>query len=598
MILSISLAASFIGPIWYFQYLTQRSFSYQLNSHSLEEVSHQQTKINLIGHWIIQQLNLIAKLPFPQLQTKTIYYRQYINSFILLSHLNQLKFKADQALVTAFDQFLGVESGDSRQSLQQAIVILDRLYLQQSLFEQSLPSVNPQFMLPFTPTDRLYQTDVTSQRQIILESKQFLQALSQILSQKDTDTFLVLLQNNLELRPTGGFISSIQKISLDNGKLSDISTQDIYQLDSQLNGQVEPPQQLKKYLGESNWYFRDANWYPHFSETAKQAEWFFEKETNQTVDGVIAVNLYTLQLILEAIGPINLPSHTQVSADNIINLAYQYQSVELNPDNPQPEIVGQMARAITEKLNHVSNQQKADLIHQLYQALAQSQLFIYSHQPQAQSYFNDLGFSGDLINPTCPQRQQNTGCIIDYISVIDTNVGINKVNYYLDKEQIHQVNVSQQSLDISHQISYRNNAPDNEWPAGEYQNYLRFYLPNNSKIKQLIVDNQSLSPSQYQVKTMFGKQEVGFLLNVPVGESVNVALRYNIEFEKNDLGYAYAFLHQKQSGATDLPITLSVTPKLPFQVVSASQGQINSQGILNASLSPYENSFILVEIAE
>jgi hypothetical protein len=71
--------------------------------------------------------------------------------------------------------------------------------------------------------------------------------------------YLVLLQNEMELRAGGGFIGSFGVLSFNDGKLIGFDIQDVYEVDGQLKGHVEPPEEIKTYLGEAGWFMRDAN---------------------------------------------------------------------------------------------------------------------------------------------------------------------------------------------------------------------------------------------------------------------------------------------------------------------------------------------------
>ncbi|MDD2225447.1 MAG: DUF4012 domain-containing protein, partial [Candidatus Shapirobacteria bacterium] len=103
--------------------------------------------------------------------------------------------------------------------------------------------------------------------------------------------YLVLLQNEAELRATGGFIGSYAILSFQNGKLLNFEVKDVYEADGQLKGHVEPPIEIKNYLGEANWFMRDANWNPDFVKASADIQWFLSQEINKKVDGVIGINL-------------------------------------------------------------------------------------------------------------------------------------------------------------------------------------------------------------------------------------------------------------------------------------------------------------------
>ena len=119
---------------------------------------------------------------------------------------------------------------------------------------------------------------------------EFLTLYPNLAGYKEAKTYLVLLQNSNELRPTGGFIGSVGVIKFEDGILSDFRIDDVYTLDGQLKGHVDPPLPIRDLLGQEHWYLRDSNWSPDFKESAIRAAWFYQKEGGESVDGVIAIN--------------------------------------------------------------------------------------------------------------------------------------------------------------------------------------------------------------------------------------------------------------------------------------------------------------------
>ena len=83
--------------------------------------------------------------------------------------------------------------------------------------------------------------------------------------------YLVLLQNSNELRPTGGFIGSIGKLLFDEGKMRDFTIQDVYAVDGQLKGHIDPPGPIRDLLNQEHWYLRDSNWDPDFTQSGARA---------------------------------------------------------------------------------------------------------------------------------------------------------------------------------------------------------------------------------------------------------------------------------------------------------------------------------------
>jgi hypothetical protein len=76
--------------------------------------------------------------------------------------------------------------------------------------------------------------------------------LASILGSGEDKNYLILFQNNMELRPTGGFIGSYGVANFGGGKMNGLNINDIYSADGQLKGHIEPPLPIKNYLDEAN----------------------------------------------------------------------------------------------------------------------------------------------------------------------------------------------------------------------------------------------------------------------------------------------------------------------------------------------------------
>ena len=87
--------------------------------------------------------------------------------------------------------------------------------------------------------------------------------------------YLVVFQNNTELRATGGFIGSFALVDFANGKIKhiEIPTGGPYDLAGSLRETVMSPQPL--HIVNPIWQFQDANWFPDFPTSAKKIMWFY-----------------------------------------------------------------------------------------------------------------------------------------------------------------------------------------------------------------------------------------------------------------------------------------------------------------------------------
>jgi hypothetical protein len=409
-------------------------------------------------------------------------------------------------------------------------------------------------------------------RGLILQARQAIVVLPDLIGLQQKQTYLVLLQNNSELRPTGGFIGSFGLLTFDKGQLVDFEVKDVYSADGQLKGHVEPPADLKKYLGEAGWYLRDSNWDPDFPSSAQRTAWFLEKETGRTVDGVIGLNLTLAQQILKAVGEIQLPDYQEkINADNFFERAEYYAEINFFPGSTQKQdFLGSVIRVLFERIK--SNDQKiwVELAKNIWPSLRSKDLSFWFSEPEAMAAFNNLGWDGGLKKVKC---QSVFGeCLADYLMVVEANVGINKANYFLKRSFSHQIKIDQEgSIEETLRLDYRNSSETEAFPAGRYKSYVRLYTPLGTELKDLkILDPSSgevVEPSEKEIKQEHDKQVFGFLLEVPIKESRSVEVVYTLSEKVTSQTDQYLWLLQKQSGIKDESFNFWFLPPSGLQIL-------------------------------
>jgi len=398
-------------------------------------------------------------------------------------------------------------------------------------------------------------------RRLVSQTSFLLKAAPKILAFEDKRTYLVVFQNNAELRPTGGFIGSFAFLTFEKGKLLDFQVEDVYTADGQLKGHVEPPAILKQYLGEAGWYLRDANWNPDFPIAAKQIEWFLNKELNRRVDGVIGLNLNAAQLLLEAVGSVELVDYNEeITAANLFEKAEYHAEIDFFPGSTQKkDFLGSLGNQLFETVVNSGSQTWLRVLRGFYSALDQKEVLVNLHQARAQQVIESLGWSGSL-----RQIQTNTQVLANYLFVAEANLGVNKANYFLKRQLKHQTlflksGDSEQILTVD----YDNQSPSQSWPAGDYKSYVRFYLPQDLEFEHLKLVNpitEITKTVEVDQSVESGKKVVGFFLTVPVGEQRQLVLKTRDPRKLFDSQQAlnYTFYWQKQSGIKADPIEIKI----------------------------------------
>lgn len=524
------------------------------------------------------------------------------------SLLRQLDYVANIAAKTklvnikshkALSRLLSTESGDVFEQISEIKSDLDQIYYHLSQSEAVFSSgINP---LLDKFNSYIGQENYKSFKQSNNISRQVVANLPQLLGKDKKVEYAIILQNNLELRPTGGFLSSVAFISFEKGKITNFEVKDVYQIDSNLNGTVDPPPEIKKYLGESSWYLRDANWDPDFKTSSKNIQWFLEKELNRQVDGVIGINLYSLKDMLEAVGEIELENGSLINASNIIDQAYHYQDVDLSSGSKK-EFLSQVLKEIYVKLKS-ENESKTYLsfINSLSIGINSGQIKFQINNNNLNRLFSSIKASGEIINPLCPVKIAATSnsCTVDSFHINESNVGINKTNYHISRKQNHVINLTNQKITHSHTLTLKNNASNREWPAGNYKSFIRAYTPSNSKFDRVKINGEILSSDQYTTSSEHSKSMIGFYIEVPIGESLEIEITYqnNFSFDLDNTG-AYAILFQKQPGTYQDPLSLKIIYPQEAQPVTISHSQASIGSVISLDTKLESDLFFAVEFTQ
>lgn len=368
-------------------------------------------------------------------------------------------------------------------------------------------------------------------------------------------TYLVLLQNNTELRPGGGFIGNFAEVTFEEGRLKGITVEDIYTIDGQLKEKIEPPQQIKEKLGIESLYLRDSNWSPDFEVNAKTARDFFKKETGRDVDGVIATDLTLVQDVLAKMGPVTLTDYgEQITAQNLFERGEYHSEVGFFPGSTQKrDFFGALTRTIVAKIleslkkidQEVQDSPWLALIEGSAQGLPQKHLMVTFDNPTLAAFTRTKGWNQPL-PPLYFNPAEDIGETRDYVALAEANLGANKVNRYLDRHVSYEMTIGRDAdLVGSLKITYINNSQAETWPAGKYVNYLRVYVPfaaslfehrngDSSNLEEVETTNQGNLTvfSTYVEVPIKSKKEISFTYRIPKNIKLEEAPTYSIYFQK------------------------------------------------------------------
>ncbi len=119
-------------------------------------------------------------------------------------------------------------------------------------------------------------------------------------------SYMILVQNEDELRPTGGFLTAVGLLEVENGKIINITFESSDMVDDFSKPYPKSPWQLDEYMMAEILLFRDSNWFTDFPTTVEWAEFLYAYTRSKDVDGVITVDQHVVQELLKIVGPIEV----------------------------------------------------------------------------------------------------------------------------------------------------------------------------------------------------------------------------------------------------------------------------------------------------
>ncbi|MBI5766058.1 DUF4012 domain-containing protein, partial [Candidatus Falkowbacteria bacterium] len=207
------------------------------------------------------------------------------------------------------------------------------------------------------------------------------------LGDNDLKRYLVVFQNDNELRATGGFMGSFALVDLESGKIKDIKIPagGTYDVRAGFNELIRSPQPMQ--LLTPRWEFQDANWWPDWPTSAKSIIWFYQKSKGPTIDGVIAINSDWLDSLLGIVGPIDLPEYKKtITEANFEDEVQKEVEITRQNDKQPKKILADLAPKLLAKIFNIQPENVLNLISAINSGLNQKDILIYLSNPQLENF--------------------------------------------------------------------------------------------------------------------------------------------------------------------------------------------------------------------
>ncbi len=409
-------------------------------------------------------------------------------------------------------------------------------------------------------------------------------------------SYLVILQNNNELRATGGFIGTIAQGKLNDGLVDKLDIRTVYDLDGQLQDWIKPPTQLQAVNGRL--FLRDSNWFVSFPDSAQQLSVMYEKSSGETPDLIMAITPDLFIEFLKITGPIVLPTYnTTISADNFIEQIQTSTSVGYDKETNQPkQLLADLYPALMQRLNELSKGQPLTMLGLLQKQLNEKNILLYSRNPDLQNHIAKYRWNGAVTEINGDYLQINSSNLngsktdlalirsAQLLTTIDTGGRIrNQITYTVQNPLPELAGLTNKSwvrflVPQGSQLLGSNGFTANELPELPQANYTTLEQISSWEQNQKINQNTGVATGSESGKTYFA----GWI-EVPAGQTKTVSLSYELPQNLHWKVSKYQLLIEKQAGVKSISLEHKIN--FPGRQVRWSNNALSEAQIESDSLT-------------
>lgn len=397
-------------------------------------------------------------------------------------------------------------------------------------------------------------------------SKPILGQVSWLLGKDKIRNYLVIFQNDGELRPSGGFWTAYTTLKVDNGKIIPGVSSNIYDLDDKLSSTTPAPRIIKSYhINVPYLNLRDSNLSPDFPIDAQIFLDGYYKAMGKrtTFDAVIALDTQFLVDLVKVLGKLDTRVGTFTSdpdprCDGCPKIIYDLEWIAGRPrnyiENDRKGFLGPLMHSLLANAMGSEKNKIGPLAQAFFDNINRKHILFYFTTPEIQETGVKANIAGNIV-----QTDNST----DYFHLNDANFASAKSNIFITQKINHDITTKDGNLEHKIAITYTNPAKASNCNlekgdlclnAATYRNLFRFYVPLGSELIKMT--GSEIEPLKYEE---LGKQVFeGFYGNkypLYANSSSKVSIQYTtpIKASKN-----YTLYLQKQPGTKAIEYEISL----------------------------------------
>jgi hypothetical protein len=223
------------------------------------------------------------------------------------------------------------------------------------------------------------------------------QLMPTMLGQNNPREYLLLVQNNAEWRSLGGISGTAILLKVEDGSVTLSATESATSLS---HGGLAPTVDLSTdleaiYGTKPTRYFHNLTQIPDFTVDGPIAREMYAKSTGIDVDGVFAVDPVGLSYLLNATGPVRLPTGDVLDSANAVSFLLNDVYLQYSDPSAQDAVFAGAAGAIFQELLDGKGS-AGPMISALARAGSEHRFFMWSADPSEQAVIDGTTIAGPL----------------------------------------------------------------------------------------------------------------------------------------------------------------------------------------------------------
>jgi hypothetical protein len=347
-------------------------------------------------------------------------------------------------------------------------------------------------------------------------------------------TYLLILQDNSEIRGTGGLLSAVGLVTMHNGNIASLQYYFYTSPELQTLVQLDGPDSFTNFFGVNSAKLYNSNVQYNFTSFAPKMESDFYNVTGHKVDGVIAVDYTAVEALMNITGPVTVSGEVITSA-NVADRLY-YDSGNSN-EKAMAGLISTLTSDLAGLIRDSSVPQKLALYTTLQTLENEGHVLIYPNQ----------GFwFRSAASESVPSGA-------DSISVVDMNLGSQKADFGVNRTIDYHVQLFSDGSAISTlTLTYTNGC---WWDYGVFSTVL---VPPGAEL--IAVQNATHAFKGPEVTNGDSFTALSSSLNVTANTTGSVTYTYiqpNV-VSASGIAHHYDLYIQKQAGITCYVLNVSV----------------------------------------